>query len=104
MPWSYPLPYATLEASPPTYPQTSAIHFVFVPLGSTQLPGSRWFVDLQAECRELERKGLPRGGGGTAYLGSGEVFELGLGGERAATLGGLKPTSSPIRRLPSSRS
>ena len=52
------------------YPQTSATHFVFVPLGSAQLPGSRWLVDLQAECRELEREDCARGGGG-AYLGSG---------------------------------
>jgi hypothetical protein len=44
------------EAPDPIGPtQTSAIHFAFVPLGSAQLPGSRWFVDLQAECRELER-------------------------------------------------
>ena len=42
------------------YPQTSAIHFAFVLLGSAQLPGSRWLVDLQADCRELERKGLCR--------------------------------------------
>jgi hypothetical protein len=42
------------------YPQTSAIHFAFVPLGSAQLPGSRCFADLQAECRELEKKELCR--------------------------------------------